>query len=308
MSIIEDNKFLIVIAGPTAVGKTDVTLRLAQIFNAPIISADARQCYIEMNIGTAKPSVEELNQAHHYFINSHHVSENISAADYERLSLGYLEEIYKEKDIAILSGGTGLYIKSVLEGLDEMPEIDTMIDQQINSDFNKKGLKWLQDYVQKEDPEFYQQSEKENPHRLIRALVFKLSTGFSILKYRSGKKQNRDFTPILIGLELDREILYKRINKRVDKMIADGLIEEANALFSYRNLKNLQTVGYQEFYGSEEFPKDKTSIAGAVEKIKQHTRNYAKRQMTYFKRQLEMKWFDPNDFNQIVQYIYSQII
>lgn len=302
-----EQKYLIVIAGATAVGKTDTAIQIAKHFQTEIISADSRQCYREMNIGTAKPTENELAEVKHYFIDSHSFTENISAADYESLALEYLDNIFQKNNMAVLCGGTGLYIKAAIEGLDEMPEINETINQQVNQEFQENGLAWLQDEIAKVDPEFYKLSEQQNPHRLIRALVFKKSTGKSILSFKTGIKKQRDFKTIMIGLELERTQLYERINHRVDKMVEDGLIKEAKELFPFRNLKNLQTVGYQEFYENETFYNNKEDVDFAIEKIKQHTRNYAKRQMTYFKRQLNLNWFAPNEVEKMIAFIENEI-
>lgn len=282
-------KTLIVIAGPTAVGKTAVAIALAKKFGTEIISADSRQCYKEMSIGTAKPTPEELSAVKHYFIDEFSVTENISAADYEKLALGYLNEIFSKHDAAVVCGGTGLYIKALCEGLDEMPTVDPAIEQDVNSKFKEDGLDWLQEMLQLEDPIFYAQAEQQNPARLLRALIFKLSTGKSITEFKTGGRKERDFDIIKIGLELPREVLYERINKRVDIMMQQGLEAEVKTLYPQRDLKNLQTVGYSELF---EYFGGNCSLEFAVDKIKQHTRNYAKRQLTWFKKDTEVNWFD----------------
>ncbi len=276
-----------VIAGPTAVGKTAVAIDLARRLGTSIISADSRQCYREMTIGTAKPTEEELAQVHHYFINSHSVTEHLTTADYERLALSYLEDIFKTSDKAVVCGGTGLYIKSLCEGIDEMPDVDAAIEREVNEQYQQHGIEWLQTAIQQEDPEFYQQGEIQNPVRMIRALSFVRSTGNSILNYRTGAKMVRPFNIIKIALELPREVLYERINRRVDIMMEQGLLEEVKQLYPQRHLKNLQTVGYSELF---DYIDGKYTLDEAIDKIKQHTRNYAKRQLTWFRKDKEFHW------------------
>jgi tRNA dimethylallyltransferase len=245
-----------------------------------------------MSIGTAKPTAEELTAVHHYFIDEFPVETALAAADYETLALGYLEEIFKHNDAAVVCGGTGLYIKALTEGLDNMPEINAEISKEVNEDYQVQGLQWLQDAVRGEDPEFYAEGETKNPARLIRALVFKRSTGESIIHFRTGEKKQRPFRVVKVALELPRELLYERINYRVDQMMEEGLIEEVKALFPRRELKNLQTVGYSELFDHLE---GKCTLEEAVDKIKQHTRNYAKRQLTWFKKDKEFVWLDARD-------------
>jgi tRNA dimethylallyltransferase len=287
-------KIIYVIAGPTAVGKTAIAIALAKRLGTSIVSADSRQCYKEMTIGTAKPSKEELAEVKHYFIDVFPVTESLSAADYERLALGYLEEIFTTSNTAVVCGGTGLYIKALTDGIDEMPQVNEDIVEEVNNGYNEHGIEWLKEAIRNEDPWFYQAGEMDNPVRLIRALVFRRSTGESILSYRRGEKKERDFTTIKIGLELPREVLYDRINKRVNIMIEEGLQDEVKALYPQRQLKNLQTVGYSELF---DYLDNKCSLAEAVDKIKQHSRNYAKRQMTWFKKDEEMQWLNAHDEN-----------
>lgn len=294
-------KQLIVIAGPTAVGKTDVAIRVAQHFDTEIISADSRQCYKEMSIGTAKPSAAELAMVKHYFIDSHSITEELNAADYEQLALGYCEEIFREKDIAVVCGGTGLYIKALCEGIDEMPKTDRNIELELQKGFEQHGIGWLQEIVEKEDPEFFTgTAEQQNPVRLIRALAFKRTTGQSIIHYRSGTRKERPFDIIKIALELPREILYARINERVDKMMAEGLWKEASALHPYRHLKNLQTVGYSEIFDCLDGSITKEE---SIALIKQHTRNYAKRQLTWFRNSGDYRWFEPGQVDEIIRFV-----
>lgn len=280
------------IAGPTAVGKTAISIQLAKKLRTDIVSADSRQCYKEMTIGTAKPSPEELQEVKHYFINSFPVTQSLTAADYETLALGYLDEIFSNNDTAVVCGGTGLYIKALCEGLDEMPDMDAGIAAEADRLYKANGLAWLQQAVQQEDAAYYAQGETQNPARLLRALIFMRSTGKSIIHFQSGVKKERPFRIIKIGLELPREVLYARINARVDSMMQRGLLDEVKQLYPLRHLKNLQTVGYAELF---DYLDNKCTLAEAIEKIKQHTRNYAKRQMTWFKKDKEIKWLRGDD-------------
>ena len=268
-------------------GKTEVAIEVARYFKTSIVSADSRQCYRQMNIGTAKPSITQLNNIKHYFINEYDISTLLTAADFEQLALQYIGEIFGSNDVAIVCGGTGLYIKALCEGLDAMPQVDAEIENSVNEQYKQNGLGWLQEEVKNNDPLFYNSGEIYNPSRLLRALVFKLSTNESITAFRTGIKKQRPFRIIKAGLELPRETLYARINKRVDDMIKAGLEEEVRSLHLYKNLKNLQTVGYTELF---EFLDGNYTLAEAISKIKQHTRNYAKRQLTWFKKDEEIRW------------------
>ena len=292
LSLINSSPKVYIVSGPTAVGKTAIAIDLARRLSTAIVSADSRQCYKEMNIGTAKPSPDELKIVKHYFIDEYPVTTHITAADYETLALKYLNEIFATHASAVVCGGTGLYIKALCEGLDEMPETSPDVIQQTEQEYEQQGLAWLQQTVRHEDPEFYKDGEIQNPARLLRALSFIRSTGISITKFRTQTKKERPFTIIKTGLELPRELLYERINHRVDQMMAQGLLAEAEKLYPYRDLKNLQTVGYTEIF---DYIDGKYALPEAVDKIKQHTRNYAKRQMTWFKKDKEITWFQADD-------------
>ncbi len=283
-------KNCIIIAGPTAIGKTARSIEIASHFSTKIISADSRQCYKELNIGVAKPSLNELEKVHHYFIDSHSIRDNLSAADFEAYALNAVNEIFVESDIAVMTGGTGLYIKAFCEGLDEIPAIDEKIRNEIIQKYELHGMDFLQSELKKSDPVFFSTGEIKNPQRMIRALEVQMSTGRSITSFRSKQKKQRNFNIIKIGLELPREILYERINKRVDQMISNGLIEEVKNLLPYKELNALQTVGYRELF---DYFEDKISLPKAIELIKQNTRHYAKRQMTWFKKDEEIVWSKP---------------
>ncbi len=282
-------KTLYVIAGPTASGKTAAAIALAQHLGTAIVSADSRQCYREMTIGTAKPTPAELAAVKHYFVDEFAVTTHITAADYETLALQYLDTIFATHHTAVLCGGTGLYIRALCEGLDAMPETDPAIATSTEADYKLHGLPWLQAAVAQEDPEFYAGGEVHNPARLLRALTFIRSTGTSIMHFRTQPRKQRPFRIVKVGLELPRALLYDRINTRVDTMIADGLVQEVMQLLPHRHLKNLQTVGYAELF---DYIDGKCTLPEAIDKIKQHTRNYAKRQLTWFKKDTEFVWYD----------------
>ncbi len=291
-SVFSQQHIVYIVAGPTAVGKTDVAIALAQRLGTAIVSADSRQCYREMTIGTAKPNAGQLGAVKHYFIDEFPISRLLTAADYESLALGYLSEIFATSNHAVVCGGTGLYIKALCEGLDEMPQVDESVVRSAESGYAANGLAWLQEAVMNEDPEFYKEGEIHNPARLLRALSFVRATGTSILRYRTQTRKERPFRIVKAGLELPREQLYARINHRVDVMMEQGLLAEVEGLYGSRHLKNLQTVGYAELF---EFLEGKCTLPEAVDKIKQHTRNYAKRQLTWFKKDKEMQWFNAAD-------------
>ncbi|MFZ9263187.1 MAG: tRNA (adenosine(37)-N6)-dimethylallyltransferase MiaA [Chitinophagaceae bacterium] len=290
-------KECIIVAGPTAIGKTAEAIRLAKLYNTSIISADSRQCYKELKIGVARPSEQELKEVKHYFIANHSITENISAASFAREARGYLDEIFQKADKAIVCGGTGLYIKALVEGLDNIPTIPTDIREQVIQLYKEKGIDALRNRLLELDPMFASQGDVNNPQRMMRALEVVLHTGASIFGYHSDKLAvdssqltvNRQLSTVNIEkitftyriLDLPREILYERINKRVDIMIEEGLEGEAKSLIAYKDLPALQTVGYKEFFDHFD---GKCTKEEAIEKIKQHTRNYAKRQITWFKR------------------------
>ena len=286
-----NQKTLIVVAGPTAVGKTAVAINLARRFGAEIISADSRQCYREMSIGVARPSPQELQQVPHHFIASHSITDEINAASFEAWAMQKANELFEKHDYIIMPGGTGLYIKAFCEGLDEIPEVPDEVRQRIIAAYETNGIAWLQEEIRIKDPKFYAEGEIQNPHRLMRALEVAEATGRSILSFRTGDKAQRPFNIIKFGLELPREELYTRINRRVDAMMDAGLLEEVKRLYSFRHLNALQTVGYTELF---DYIEGKHSLERAVELIKQHTRNYAKRQMTWFKKDMEFAWFLPD--------------
>ncbi|TKK69769.1 tRNA (adenosine(37)-N6)-dimethylallyltransferase MiaA [Ilyomonas limi] len=295
---------IIIIAGPTAVGKTGVAIQLAQHFNTSIISADSRQCFRELNIGVAKPTPAQLAAVKHYFINTYSIDEEVTAATFEQYALDATQTIFKYSPIAVMAGGTGLYIKAFCDGLDEMPAIPAHIRQQIITAYEQQGIAFLQEELAQKDPVFWQTAEQQNQQRLMRALEVLYATGKSITTYRNNTPVNRSFNIIKIGLELPREILYQHINYRVDEMIREGLIAEVNNLLPYQRLNALQTVGYKELF---DYFNNNISLQKAIENIKQNTRHYAKRQMTWFKKNKDFTWFAPDDYNNIIKYILDKV-
>ena len=275
--------------GPTAVGKTSFAIALAKVFNTEIISADARQCYKEMNIGVARPSVDELKTVPHHFIASHSITENINASYFENWAMDKVESLFSTKDAIVMVGGTGLYIKAFCEGLDLIPAIDAEIRENIIAQYEKLGMRWLQKEVSVKDPQYWEKGEQKNPQRLMRALEVMLGTGSSIISFQNKKAVERPFKMVKIGLELDREELYQRINDRVLNMIELGLENEVKSLEAYGHLNALQTVGYSEW---KDYFEQKISKEKVIENIQQNTRHYAKRQMTWFKRDPAITWFN----------------
>jgi tRNA dimethylallyltransferase len=294
------NKTVIIIAGPTAVGKTTVAVQLAEHFQTEIISADSRQCFKELNIGVARPSPEELHQVPHHFIASHSIREEVNAATFEQYALAKTNELFQKHDVVVMVGGTGLYIKAFCEGLDTIPAIDPAVRENIIDSYEEKGLIWLQQQVQQKDPAFYASGEIQNPQRMMRALEVIASTGQSILSFRKNEKTERPFNIIKIGLELPKEELHRNIHSRVDTMMEAGLLEEVKQLAEYKNLNALQTVGYKELF---DYPDGQLSLSEAIERIKINTRQYAKRQMTWFKKDAEIKWFTPLQVDEMIEFI-----
>ena len=300
-----NQNFLISIVGATAIGKTALSIALAKHFNTEIISSDSRQFYKEMCIGTAVPSKEELNQVNHHFIQDRSIFENYSVGDFERDALKKLEELYKEHNIVIMVGGSGLYVNAVLNGLDDFPNIDPLIRVQLKTDLKEKGIEFLQNRLLKLDPETYQKIDIDNHQRLIRALEISLGTGKPYASFLSQKKNKRNFIPIKIGVTAPREIIYNRINQRVDMMMDHGLLKEAEKLYTNKDLNALQTVGYKELF--KFFDKEFT-LDFSIQEIKKNTRRFAKRQNTWFKKDQEIKWFDyKEDLNLIIKFIKNCI-
>lgn len=278
---------VIIIAGPTAVGKTSFAIALAQHYHTDIISADSRQCYREMRIGVARPSEGELAAVKHYFIASHSVTEELNAGSFEKYALAAAEEIFQKNSVAVMVGGTGLYSKAFCDGIDPMPIVPDEVRRQVTDGYKEMGLIWLQKELQQKDPAFWQVAEQQNPQRLLRALEVLYATGQSIMVYRTEKKVQRPFRVIKIGLELPKEQLHQNIHTRVDLMIAAGLPDEVKDLTPYRAHNALQTVGYRELFDHLD---GNISLEQAVANIKTNTRHYAKRQMTWFKKDTGIEW------------------
>ncbi|MFB9845329.1 tRNA (adenosine(37)-N6)-dimethylallyltransferase MiaA [Mucilaginibacter ginsenosidivorans] len=280
-------KTLLVIVGPTASGKTALAIEVAKKLQTEIISADSRQFYREMSIGTAKPTPEELDQAKHYFVDSHSIAENFSVGDFEKQGLELLETIFKRHDTAVMVGGSGLYIRAICEGFDELPSASAELRTKLNKDFEDRGIAYLQERLKQADPVYFERVDINNPQRIIRALEVFESTGVPFSAYHKSVVDERPFKSIKIGIDFPRELLYQRINQRVDDMVKQGLIEEAKALLPYRHLNALNTVGYSELFN---YFDGKTDLESAISLIKQNTRRFAKRQLTWFRKDQDIKW------------------
>ncbi len=285
---------VIIIAGSTAVGKTSTGIKLANQLDACIISADSRQCFKELNIGVAKPTPLQLNTCKHYFINSHSINDDVNAGVFEKYALDTAEELFKQNNIVVMVGGTGLYIKAFAEGIDSMPTIPPAIRENIIKQYEQYGLEWLQQEIKEKDIAFWEVAEQQNPQRLMRALEVVLATGQSINQYRTQQAVERPFNIIKIALELPREQLVANINQRVDEMMAEGLLGEVKALLPYQHLNALQTVGYKELFA---YLNHECSLDEAVNRIKINTRQYAKRQMTWFKKDKAYQWLTNNNLS-----------
>lgn len=297
-------KTLIIIAGPTAIGKTSLAIRLARYYKTEIISADSRQFYKEMAIGTAKPDPEELSAVKHHFIDSHSVNDTFTAGNFEKEALKVLENLFIKHDQVIMVGGSGLFINAICNGFDELPVATDEIRNQLNKDLEEQGIEYLQKMLKEVDPVYFAEVDINNPQRLIRALEVYKTSGQTFSSYRSNTRKPRPFNIISIALNTDREKLYERINSRVDQMISSGLTDEVKGLLKYRHLNALQTVGYSEIF---DYLDGKCSLEEAIEKIKQNTRRFAKRQITWFKKSDNIRWFDPEDYNGILNYL-NQLI
>jgi tRNA dimethylallyltransferase len=295
-----ESKYLIVVGGPTGSGKTAMAIRLAQYFQTEILSADSRQFFREMSIGTAKASPEELQAVPHHFINSLSIEQDYSVGDFERDALALLARLYQAHQVVILAGGSSLYIKALCEGLDEFPEVPDPVRAAVEQLYQHKGIAALQQELAQVDPVYYEQVDRANPQRLIRAISVYRASGQPFSNFRTQQAEPRFFTPIYLWLELPREILYQRINQRVDQMLKAGLEEEARSLYPHRHLNALQTVGYQELF--DYFAGD-ISREEAIELIKRNSRRYAKRQSTWMRRDGFWKTFSPDQFDAIIHYL-----
>lgn len=293
-------KTLIVVAGPTAVGKTEVCIRLARHFKTEIISADSRQLFKEMSIGTAKPSGEEMQGVKHHFIDSHTIHEAYSAGRYEAESMELIEDLFRVYDTLILTGGSGLYIKAVCQGFDTLPDAVPEIRDDLNRIFEEEGIEILLKELQQADPLYYEQADRSNSRRIIRALEVFRATGKPYSAFRKSEAKKRPFRIIKIALNRERKDLYERINRRVEDMLVRGLKQEAERLYPYKDHSALQTVGYEEIFG---FMEGKYDWEETVRLLKRNTRRYAKRQMTWFNKDKEFVWFDAEDEEGVVGYL-----
>lgn len=293
-------KTLVCIVGPTAVGKTSMAIDFANAYQTEIISADSRQFYKEMNIGTAKPNAEELAAAPHHFIDSHSISQDYSAGDFEVDALKLLEQLFEKHNIVILTGGSGLFVNAVCYGLDKLPKPAAGVRETLTRTYESEGVTYLQERLKEVDPEYYNEVDHGNPQRMIRALEVFETTGLAFSKWRKKDLELRNFNILPIGLHMDRELLYERINKRVDNMIRNGLLDEVKKLLPYREKGPLQSVGYSELF---DYLDGTISLERAIELIKRNSRRYAKRQLTWFKKMPEIEWFQPHEQKGIKDYI-----
>ena len=293
-------KRLIVIVGPTGSGKTDLSIRLALHYRAPILSTDSRQVYRSMPIGTAQPTEEQLNTVEHHFIASHDIEDKLSCGEYEVQALACLEKLFAQHDDVVAVGGSGLYVQALCEGMDELPQADEALRRELERRLADEGIGALAAQLRELDPRYYEEVDRSNPARVMRALEVCLQTGRPYSAQRTGVRRERPFRIIKIGVNLPREVLYDRINRRVDAMVAEGLEAEARRLYPHRELNALQTVGYREFFDCFD---GRVTRDEAVELIKRNTRRYAKRQLTWFRRDPEIRWFSPTDDGKMIRYI-----
>lgn len=294
---------LIVVAGPTGSGKTDLSIRLAQHYGAPVISTDSRQVYRGMKIGSAQPSDEQLSAVRHYFVADRDVTDRFTCADFESEAMALLGELFQRYEYVVAVGGSGLYIDALCRGLDELPDADMRLRGELNRRLETEGLEVLAGQLQKLDPDYFETVDRQNPARVLRALEVCLQTGLPYSSFRGGKAAERPFGIIKIGVTMDRTELYARIDRRVDMMLEEGLEAEARALYPYRELPSLRTVGYREMFG---YFDGEYSLERAVELIKRNSRRYAKRQMTWFGRDSEIGWFHPTETEKITGLIDSR--
>ncbi len=297
--------YLISIVGSTAIGKTSLSIEIAKHFNAEIISSDSRQFYKEMTIGTAVPSDEELAQAKHHFIQNRSIFDEYNVGQFEKDAIDTLHTLFKKNQVVVMVGGSGLYVDAVLRGLDKFPKVDTDIRKALKNQLEKEGVVVLQEQLKKLDIETYKKIDIDNHQRIIRALEICIGTGKKFSSFLTDKASQRNFIPIKIGLTATREIIYNRINQRVDIMIENGLLEEAESLFQHKNLNALQTVGYKELF---HYFEGNSELDFAISEIKKNTRRFAKRQGTWFRKDTEIEWFDfEEDKNKIIKYLETII-
>ena len=293
-------KRLIVIVGPTGSGKTDLSIRIARRYGAPVLSTDSRQMYRGMAVGTAQPSPEQLQEVEHHFIASHDIKDNLNCGEYETQALARLGELFAAHDYVVAVGGSGLYVRALCEGMDDLPQADEELRRELASRLASEGLESLAAQLKTLDPAYYDKVDRSNPARVVRALEVCLQTGLPYSQLRTGMSRPRNFGIVKVGVDMPRDTLYDRIDRRVDCMLADGLEAEARALYPYRHLNALQTVGYREFF---DYFDGRTTYDEAVALIKRNSRRYAKRQLTWFRRDSGIRWFGPDDTEAIISYI-----
>ena len=296
-------KRLLVVVGPTGSGKTDLSIRLALHYGAPILSTDSRQVYRGMPIGTAQPSADQLQAVEHHFIASRDLTDNLNCGEYEVQALVRLEELFADHDWVVAVGGSGLYVRALCEGMDDLPQADEPLRRELERRLAEEGLGALAEELRELDPEYCRTADLNNPARVMRALEVCLQTHMPYSRQRTGERRPRPFEIVKIGIDLPRNVLYDRINRRVDRMLADGLEAEARALYPYRELNALKTVGYREFF---DYFDGRIGYDEAVELIKRNSRRYAKRQLTWFRRDSEIRWFAPDDDAAIIAYVGSK--
>jgi tRNA dimethylallyltransferase len=293
-------KYLIIIVGPTAVGKTSVAIALAKIFNTEIINADSRQVYREMKIGTATPSAEQLASVRHHFVGSRSVQDYFNASMFEIEAIELLSRLFMQYDLVIMTGGSGMYVDAVCNGIDDFPTVNAVIRENLKAAFQQKGIDWLRLQVKESDPVYYSQVDLNNPKRLLKALEIITMTGLPYSSFLTRRKKERDFDIVQIGLNLERKTLYDNINMRVDNMIRKGLLEEVKALLPFRELNALNTVGYKEIFDHLD---GKITLEETIDLMKRHTRQYARRQLTWFRNSKDIRWYTPDQQSEMIRYI-----
>jgi tRNA dimethylallyltransferase len=297
-------KILVVIVGPTGIGKTKIAIDIAKYFNTEIISSDSRQIYRELSIGTAVPNNDELNTIKHHFIHSHSINDYYNASQFEVDVISLLKKMFSKKKLIVMTGGSMLYIDAVCKGIDDLPTVDTSLRESLVEKFQNEGIENLRLQLKRLDPDYYSIADLKNPKRIIHALEICLMTGKPYSSFRTNKIKSRPFKIVKIGLNIDREILYNRINKRVEQMVTNGLIDEAKSVFHLKHLNALNTVGYKELFAYFEGSVNKEL---AIEQIKNNTRKYARKQLTWFRKDNNIRWFEPEKTNDVLDYINSEI-
>jgi tRNA dimethylallyltransferase len=298
------SRYLIIIAGPTSVGKTDMAIRLAKFFGTEIINADSRQVYQEIKTGTAVPSAMQLAQVRHHLVGHRSIHQPYNASLFELEAIEILDSLFAHYNVVIMAGGSGMYIEAVCHGIDDIPSVDPEIRERLQREYLENGLSGIQSRLLSADPEYYRKADLNNPKRILKALEISEMTGRPYSSFLTGHAKERNFHPLHIGLDIPREELHANINRRVDSMISEGLVDEARRLYPYRELNALNTVGYKELF---DYFENRCSLDEAVQKIKDHTRQYARRQLTWFRKQKDTKWFSPNEDKQILNFVHETV-